>query len=74
MLGYLADADRRALGEVIAEAGRRASTTAPLAVLSLEPVGDRFEVRLRGWPGGGDRLLALADGHGLPVRWVAGVP
>lgn len=71
VLSYFDDDDRCAFGEVLADAGRRATAAAPLAWLSLERSDDRFEVRLRSWPGGSDRLLALSGGHGLPVRWLA---
>ena len=56
--------------QAIEEAGRRASPDAPLAWLSLELEGDQFETRLRVWPGGEDRLIALSGPHGPPVRWL----
>jgi hypothetical protein len=71
VLSYFDDHDRRVFGEVLAAAGRRATAAAPLAWLSLERSADQFEVRLRSWPGGGARLVALTGGHGLPVRWLA---
>lgn len=69
VLSYFDDAARREFGEVLAEAGSRASAAAPLAWLSLERAADTFELRLRTWPGG-ERLLAVCGGHGLPVRWL----
>lgn len=71
---YLDAAERRAVPELLREAGARASAGAPLARLSLEPdrtAGDegRFAVALTLWPGGGRRVLASARGHGPPVRW-----
>jgi hypothetical protein len=61
---------RRRFAQGIEEAGRRATSNAPLAWLSLELEGDRFETRLRVWPGGEDRLIALSGPHGPPVRWL----
>jgi len=72
VLSYFDGAERRAFGDLLVDAGRRATADALLAWLSLEPSGGRFEVRLRTWPGGGERLLAVVGGHGLPVRWLAG--
>jgi hypothetical protein len=31
-----------------------------------------FEVRLRLWPAGTDRVIATAQAHGPPVRWLDG--
>jgi len=69
---YLSDADRKRVRRTIEEAGRRASTDAPVAWLRFEPSADRScaEVRLASWPGGEDRLLATAGYHGRPVRWL----
>ena len=67
---YFESEYRRRFAEAIEEAGRRATADAPLAWLSLELEGDRFETRLRLWPGGEDRLIALSGPHGPPVRWV----
>lgn len=69
VLSYFGDAESAAFGELLTGAGRRATVDAPLAWLSLERAADRFEVRLRTWPGGEERLLAVVGGHGLPVRW-----
>lgn len=69
---YLAPADAAAIDEVVAAAGSRATPTAPLARLELEPAGDLAELRLTLWPGGGERLLARAGYHGRPVHWLEG--
>ena len=66
---------RQAIAAAIADAGSRASASAPLAWLRFEPealLGGprdsmRFLVDLTTWPGGETRILALSDPHG---RWV----
>ena len=68
---YLADDEReRFVGEV-EEAGRRATRDAPLAWLRMEPGAEGAEVRLKTWPAGEDRLIAISGFHGKPVRWLA---
>ncbi len=52
---------------VMEEAGKRATSDAPLAWLRMEPGGVEAEVRLRIWPGGDDRLIALS---GFQGQWV----
>jgi hypothetical protein len=63
---------RRRFREAIEHAGMGATAEAPLAWLSLEfeRDRDRFATRLRLWPGGEDRLIALSGPHGPPVRWL----
>lgn len=61
---------RRLFTEEIERAGQRAAADSPVAWLSLELEGERFETRLRLWPGGDDRLIALSGPHGPPVRWI----
>lgn len=70
VLSYFDDNERRTFGEVLEDAGSRATADAPLAWLSLERSAGRFEVRLRSWPDGSERLLAVCGGHGLPVQWL----
>jgi hypothetical protein len=60
------------MGAAPQRAAAAASAEAPLAWLRLEPAQGRFEVRLTLWPGGDDRLLATATGHGRG-REVAGM-
>jgi hypothetical protein len=69
VLGYVEEEARRSLIRTLEAAGGRATQEAPLAWLSMERAGDRFEVRLRTWPGGKERLLAVSGPHGPPVRW-----
>lgn len=72
LVQYLDPSEREDLDGVLAEAGRRADERAPLARLSMEPAGERADVRLIMWPGGEERLLARAGYHGRPVQWLAG--
>jgi hypothetical protein len=70
---YLSAADRERARGTIEKAGARATLDAPIAWLRFEPSADRAacDVRLTLWPGGGERLVAVAGYHGRPVRCVA---
>jgi hypothetical protein len=74
VLQYLTEAGRDRLRTVIREGGRRATRSAPLAWLRMEPAGEYAEVRLTVWPGGRDRSLARAGYHGETVHWLVGDP
>jgi hypothetical protein len=52
------------------EAGTAATAAAPLAWLRYEAAGESFELRLRTWPDGEDRLLAVGHPHGSIARWL----
>jgi hypothetical protein len=67
---YLPAATREKLERVLQEAGARATGSAPLAWLRMEPGGEQAEVKLTTWPGNGSRLLATSSYHGPPVRWL----
>lgn len=67
VLQYLPTDERRRLIATIEQAGIRASRSAPLAWLRMEPGGDQAEVRLTTWPDGGSRLVARSSFHGPPV-------
>jgi hypothetical protein len=52
------------------------ASSTPLAWLrfELDPALDKqFSLRLRLWPGGVDRLLAIAGPHGSPIEWLVKV-
>jgi hypothetical protein len=66
---YLEEAERRALSEALEAAGRRATRAAPLAHVRFEEGSSLYELRVRLWPGGEDRSLALCDGHARTVNW-----
>jgi hypothetical protein len=76
VMQYVGAEGRARIAAAIDEAGARATRDAPLARLAFEPddvesgIG-AFELKLRLWPGGGERLLARAHPHGPPVEWVA---
>lgn len=67
---YLDGPTRAALHETMARTGERATEDAPVAWLRLEPVSElrHHGLRLRRWPGGHDRLLAICGAHGSDVR------
>ena len=67
---YFDAADAARLREILATTGARATATAPLAWLRLEPrrlVDADSELRLTTWPGGRDRHLARTSPHLGPV-------
>jgi hypothetical protein len=68
---YLEEAEREALAEAVRAAGSRASATAPLAWLRMEPAGGHADVRLTLWPPGEELHLARAGFHGDPVELLA---
>lgn len=81
VMQYLEDDERRAVFDLIEEAGVAATEAAPLAWLRMEPPGDGVraagatpdelaQVHLTMWPGGETRLIARAGYHGRPVYWV----
>ena len=66
---FLDDQRRARLQAALEEAGRKASSSAPLAYLSLEwGTGDRPELSLTTWPGGTRRKLADTDDRGRDIR------
>ena len=71
---YLGDDDRDAIATSLRDAGAAATRDAPLAWLRLEPPAGTqspVELRVTTWPGGDERLLAVAGFHRDPVRWLA---
>ena len=71
---YLAPEAQDVARRAVEGAGARATATAPVAWLRLEPhrrPDTGAELRLTMWPGGLDRSLARCGYHGSPVRWGA---
>ena len=69
---YIDAPGRADIAAAMHAAGAAATAEAPLAWLRMEPPQPGFgvELRLRTWPGGGDRLLARAHPHGSEVEWL----
>jgi hypothetical protein len=78
VMQYIGSQGRDRISRAIAAAASRATASAPVAWLRLEPGTDassspsssRFEVRLNLWPGGDDELVATSQAHGTGVRWL----
>jgi hypothetical protein len=70
LLPYLSEDARAHLRELMHEAGERATASAPIAWLRMEPAGEVANVHLTLWPGGDERLVATAGYHGRAVRWL----
>ena len=70
---YLDPSERARAEAAIAAAGRRAIETARLVRIGFESRREEgrfvFEVHLTSWPGAETHRLAVAEGHGPPVRW-----
>ena len=72
MWQYMPEATRARIAASIADAGGRATPTAPLAWLRFEPPADADapELHLTAWPGGHLRVLAKAHPHGNAIHWL----
>ncbi|MBY0441154.1 MAG: DUF2332 family protein [Mycobacteriaceae bacterium] len=72
---YLCRSEQDTVRERLTAVGARASLSAPLAHLRLEPPPDgpenstKFVVRVRVWPNHEERILAQCQPHGPPVEW-----
>jgi hypothetical protein len=75
VMQYFARQDATEFVTILADAGARATRSAPLAWLGLEPSSavelTHAELRRTLWPAGEDRLLGRAGFHGAPVEWRA---
>ena len=76
MWQYMPEATRAAIRAALAHAAERATPGSPLAWLRFEPAGpaSRPELRLTLWPGGQERILAIAQPHGQAIQWAGGDP
>jgi hypothetical protein len=68
---YLDESDKTRIRSALDEAGARATESAPLAWVRMDPQDELARVEATVWPGGETHLLARAGYHGRPVRWVA---
>jgi hypothetical protein len=68
---YLSDRQQRELDDTMDRVGRRATSSSPLARVTLERSADftHCELRVTIWPDGGERLLATSGFHLGPVHW-----
>lgn len=68
---YFPEGAKARIAAMLEGAGTAGAT--PLAWLRCEPEAgeDRITLRLRTWPGGEERVLALCHPHGAWVRWLA---
>lgn len=73
MWQYMPQAEQTRTAAIIAEAGSRATRSAPLAWLRLEADGDSGSaaITLTTWPDGRERLLGRASFHGYWAEWRA---
>ena len=75
MWQYLESAERADVASRIEELGEAADDSSGFAHLQLEPRRRTPESErdmllvLRTWPGGDERILATAHGHGVPTTW-----
>lgn len=67
---YLSERERRRILRLIETAGKRASEAVPVAWLRLEAVKDRFQLRLRIYPGFKEQIIATSRPHAPSVRWL----
>lgn len=71
---YMPAQSQKALAELVATIGARASPDAPFAWLRMEPNPENMlvmQVRLTLWPDGQERVLAEVHPHGAWVRWAS---
>ncbi|MDP2287094.1 MAG: DUF2332 domain-containing protein [Actinomycetota bacterium] len=71
VMPYLTDHERQQFEECIADAGRRATSDAPLAWLRMEPSDEWGSVilELSTWPKGLHEVLATCTPHGGQIAW-----
>jgi hypothetical protein len=71
LMEYLDPVVRKRIESTIEEAGARADSRAPLALLTFVPVGDGdAQLQLTVWPGGRPQPLAvLLDPYARAIRW-----
>jgi hypothetical protein len=69
---YFPPAAQARIAHHIGRVGADASVDSPLAWLRFEKRAedDKYSLRLRSWPGGGDSLLAWAHPHASSIRWL----
>jgi hypothetical protein len=71
LMEYLDPVGRERIESTIEEAGARADSRSPVALLTFVPIGDRdAQLQLTVWPGGRPQPLAvLLDPYARAIRW-----
>ncbi len=68
---FIEDAGRERIHAAFERAGARSTPSSPIAWLRMEWGSGQAEVRLTTWPGGEERLLAVASPQAADARWLA---
>jgi hypothetical protein len=74
MWQYMPETTKAEIEDALAEAGKTASSSAPIAWLRMEPIDTRHPhatMSLTLWPDGATRHLAKCDYHGRWIEWMA---
>jgi hypothetical protein len=71
VMQFLSSSERARMRRMLEQAGRRATSDAPLAWVEMESRAGHTEVALTSWPGGEHRVVALSNLYGDRVKWVA---
>ena len=74
MWQYLPQATKDGVSDALDDAGRYATSRAPIARLRMEPLGEApyATLSLTSWPDGETRRLAKCDYHGRWIEWTGG--
>jgi hypothetical protein len=67
---YISELEQERIIKTVQGAGGRASEKAPLAWLRMEPNDNRFEIRLRIYPGFEEQVIATSRPHAPSVSWL----
>lgn len=68
---YFSDEGKRRVTSHAEKVGAQATMEAPFSWLRMEQTNGPFELRVRTWPAGEDRLLAICHAHGAAIEWKA---
>ncbi|MDP1586239.1 MAG: DUF2332 family protein, partial [Prosthecobacter sp.] len=66
---YFSDAGKRRVTAHAERVGAHATSEAPFSWLRMEQINGPFELRVRTWPTGEDRVLAICHAHGAMIHW-----
>lgn len=68
---YFSEDGKRRVTAHAEKVGARATADAPFSWLRMEQTHGPFELRVRTWPTGEDRVLAICHAHGATIDWKA---